>query len=227
MRWTWILFLAITPVWAAPPVRIPLELMTPANQALVQPVTTHYTLHRQYPARRFTGQLADFEFMLDNLEVCSMLAEQAGMLDYRPILMPDGRLVADNHSDVAGWLLPVFCWENRRIYYVEGAQRGVVTARGRGVVVVDFQQVTPTEIEYSGQLFVRTDNPVAAVLAHVFYIFLRQAVDQNFELVMRQPILFTHLAAKHPAVLRQLIQQLTAEDYRRLAAFDQRLAGVR
>ncbi len=227
MSWAWIVILAAAPVLAEPLLPIPLELMTPANQALVQPVTMHYTLRRQYPPRRFIGQLADFEFMLDNLAACSMLAEQAGMLEYRPVTMPDGRLVADNHSDVAGWLLPVFCGENRRIYYVEGAQRGVVTARGRGVVVVDFQQVTPMEIEYSGQLYVRTDNLVAAALAHVFYIFLRQAVDQNFSLVMRQPILFTHLAAKHSAVLRQLIQQLTTEDYQRLAAFDQHLAGVR
>lgn len=226
MRWALILFWAVAPVWAAP-LRIPLELLTPANQALVRPVTLHYTLHRQYPPRRFTGQLADFEFMLDNLGACSILAEQAGMLDYRPALLPDGRLVADNHTDVAGWLLPVFCGPNRRIYYVEGAQRGVVTARGRGVVVVDFRQVTPTEIEYTGQLFVRTDNPVAAALAHVFYIFLRQAVDQNFVLVMRQPILFTRMATKHPAVLHQLIQQLAGEDYRLLAAFDQRLTGAR
>ena len=226
MRWALVLFLVITPAWAES-VQIPLELMTPANQLLVRPVTTHYTLHRQYAPRRFTGQLADFEFLMDNLGACSILAEQAGMLDYRPILLPDGRLAADNHTDVAGWLLPVFCGANQRIYYVEGAQRGVVTARGRGVVVVDFRQVTPTEIEYSGQLFVRTDNPVAAALAHVFYIFLRQAVDQNFELVMRQPILFTRMAAKQPAVLHQLIQQLAAEDYRLLFAFDQRLTGAR
>ena len=225
MRWLLIFFLASPSVWAVA-VRIPLEMLTPANQALVQPVTTHYTLHRQYPPRRFTGQLADFEYMLDNLEACSILAEQAGMLDHRPVTMPDGRLVADNHADVAGWLLPVFCGENRRIYYVEGAQRGVVTARGRGVVVVDFRQATPTEIEYSGQLFVRADNPVAAVLAHVFYIFLRQAVDQNFMRVMRQPILFTHIAAKYPEVLRQLIQQVAGADYPLLAAFDQRLADA-
>ena len=226
MRWVLALFFVITPAWAES-VQIPLELLTPANQVLVQPVTTHYTLHRQYAPRRFTGQLADFEFLMDNLGACSILAEQAGMLDYRPILLPDGRLMADNHTDVAGWLLPVFCGANRRIYYVEGAQRGVVTARGRGVVVVDFWQVTPTEIEYSGQLFVRTDNPVAAMLAHVFYIFLRQAVDQNFELVMRQPILFTRMAAKQPAVLHQLIQLLTAEDYRLLVSFDQHLVCAR
>jgi len=226
MRWVLVLFFIITPAWAES-VQIPLELLTPANQVLVQPVTTHYTLHRQYAPRRFTGQLADFEFLMDNLGACSILAEQAGMLDYRPILLPDGRLMADNHTDVAGWLLPVFCGANRRIYYVEGAQRGVVTARGRGVVVVDFWQVTPTEIEYSGQLFVRTDNPVAAMLAHVFYIFLRQAVDQNFELVMRQPILFTRMAAKQPAVLHQLIQLLTAEDYRLLVPFDQHVVCAR
>jgi len=226
LRWALILFLAVVPVWAVP-IRVPLELLTPANQELVRPVTAHFTLHRQYPPRRFTGHLADFEFLMDHLEVCSMLAQQAGMLEYRPIMQPDGRLVADNHADVDGWLLPVFCGLNRRIYYVEGAQRGVVTARGRGVVVVDFQQVTPTEIEYSGQLFVRADNPVAAALAHVFYIFLRHAVDQNFELVMRQPILFTRMAAKQPAVLRQLIQLLAGEDYRFLVGFDYCLAGAR
>ena len=156
-----------------------------------------------------------------------MLAEQAGMLEYRPAMQPDGRLVADNHADVSGWLLPVYCGMNRRVFYVEGAQRGVVTARGRGVVVVDFHQATPTEIEYSGQLFVRTDNPVAATLAHVFYIFLRHAVDQNFELVMRQPILFTRMAAKRPAVLRQLIQQLAAADYQLLVPFAEHLTNTR
>ena len=219
------LILAVTSA-EAEPVRVPLAEMTTENATLARPVMEHCTLHRQYAPRRFSGRLEDFEFMFDNMEACSALGVATGVVDYRPTTMPDGRLVADNHHGAAGWLIQVLCVPGRRVYYVEGAQRGVVTARGRGVVVVDFRQVTPTEIEYSGQLFVRADNPVAAILAHVFYIFLRNAVDQNFADVMQQPIFFARLALKQPAVFRQLIQQLPAEDYRLLLPFDQRLAGA-
>jgi hypothetical protein len=204
---------------------VPVELLSVTNRALVQPVLEQPTLQRQYPPRRFVGQQRHFEFFLDHIDSCSALAEWTGLIDYRAKALPDGRLYAENTEEAAGYLEQVYCGENQRVYYVQGTQRGAWTARGRGVVLVEFRQVTPTEVEYSGRLLVHVDNPVVAALSKVFFLFVKNAMDRNFAHVMRQPISATGLASDQPVALREYVAQLPAEDWALLAELE-RLLGV-
>ena len=222
MRW-WLILLVATAAQAAT-LTIPMETLSATNQRLVRAVLTHCTLHQQPAPRKFTGRLEDFIFLLDTPGACAVLADQCELVSYRPVITPEGRLIATNQQGAVGWLELIDCRPTRRVYYIEGAQSGAFTARGQGVVVVNFRQIGPTELEYTGDLFVRLDNPVAAVLMHLFIAFVRRAVDKSFTEVMNLPVGLTQLALDQPALLRSVIQQVPVEDYKRLLPLDQQLA---
>lgn len=199
---------------------LPIECMSVSNQELVAAVAEHCTLHRVVPPQRFRGQVDNFHFMLSHMELSGVLAERAGMISYRPKMSPDGRLAADNNQEAAGFLLEAYCGENRLIYYVEGTDKGSLAATGRGVVVVNFKQVTPTEVEYSGEVFVRIENGLAATLARMFFVFLKKTVDQHFAHIMRQPINLTQLITDNPKSLQTIIEESKVEDYQILSPLE-------
>lgn len=182
------------------------------DQKLIRPVLEHPTLTREYAPRRLTGQVKHFEFLLDRLDLCSVLSERTGLLNYRAVAGADGRLYAENQEKASGSLALVGCEEGRRIFFAEGTQRGLFTVTGRGVVVVDYRQVSPTEMEYSGQLFVRVDNGVIAALAKLFLVFVKGSVDRNFKLVIAQPVALTELATGCPRPLAQYIRDIPEPD---------------
>ena len=223
MRWWWLILFTVSAVQAAP-LSIPLETLSATNQRLVHAVLTHCTLHQQPAVRKFAGRLEDFIFLLDNAGACAVLADQCELVSYRPVITPEGRLIATNQEGTVGWLELIDCRPNCRVYYVEGAQSGSFTARGQAVVVVNFRQIGPTEIEYSGELFVRLDNAFAAVLIRLFMAFVRRAVDQSFGEVMALPAGLTQLALDQPAFVRTVIQAVPVADYVRLRPWEQRLA---
>jgi hypothetical protein len=190
-----------------------LESLSATNQSLARPVLEHATLQRKYAPCRFVGRKEHFEFLLDHMELCSVLSERTGLLNYRAVARPDGRLYAENKEQASGFMDLVGCEEGRRIFYTEGTQKGLFTVVGRGVVVVDYKQVTPTEMEYSGKLFVQIDNGVVAALAKMFFVFVKGAVDRNFHLVIAQPVDLTQLASGCPTSLVSFIQTLPGPDY--------------
>jgi hypothetical protein len=207
----------------APP--FPVEALAPAHQLLVGNVTDNYTFRRDYAPRRFRGRAEHFEFLLDHMEACSVLSQATGFIAYRATHDAQGRLIADNREGAQGFLLPVYCAEGRRAYYVEGSFNGVLQARGRGLVIVDFAQVSPDTLLYSGTLLVKVDNTVLAILARVFAVFVRSTVDYYFDHVMRQPISLTITASVEPATLVECLSYMPAEDYRLLLPFGATLSG--
>jgi hypothetical protein len=211
---------ATVPTPTAP---VPLAAMTAEDRALVRPVVERPTLRRHYAPRTFRGRPEVFEFLMDDIVACSILSESLGLISYRAEEERPGRAVADDREGARGILQQVYCVEGERIYYVEGVQRGVFQARGRGVVVVTFSQTGPDTIEYSGRMFVKIDNRVLATLAQAFFVFVRGMVDRHFDHVMSQPIHLSRLALDDPDTLRECIEQLAAEDHRRLAPLPERL----
>lgn len=198
---------------------IPYAAMTATNAALVRSVAERSTLTREYPSRTIRGRHEQFEFLLDNMVACSVLSQSLGLIYYRAVEDGMGRAVADDREGGEGFIQQVYCGEGLRIYYVEGVQRGVFEARGRGVAVVQFTQTSPGTIEYTGRMFVKVENQVVATLAQVFFVFVKNIVDRHFEHVMRQPINLTSLAFDDPAMLRQCIGAMSAKDHRRLTPF--------
>jgi hypothetical protein len=148
---------------------------------------------------------------------CSVLSQTIGLTSYRVMEESPGRAVADDREGARGYLQQVYCTEGQRIYYVEGRQQGIVQASGRGVVVVQFAEVTPGTIEYSGKMLVRLDNQIVAALAQVFFVFVKGAVDWHFNHVMNQPVHLSGFALDDPPAIVRCIEQMPPEDYRLLA----------
>jgi hypothetical protein len=198
---------------------VPLSSMTESNRALVQPVIEQSTLRRDYPAKTFRGHREQFEFLMDHFAACSALSEALGLIRYRVVEDDPDRVVGDDGEGGRGHIQQVYCAEGQRIYYVDGSQQGVLQAHGSGVVVVQFTQATPDTIEYTGQMLVKIDNPVVATLAQVFFVFVKSAVDWHFNHVISQPVNLSGFALDDPSMIRDCVERMPAEDYRRLAPF--------
>ncbi|MGA2603263.1 MAG: hypothetical protein ABSG14_03460 [Verrucomicrobiia bacterium] len=198
---------------------IPFQAMTGTNLTLVRGVTDHYTLRREYAPEEFQARLAVFEYLLDHLDACSVLAQMAGLTQYRARLDADGRLQADDRAGAAGYILNVYAGDGRRILYVEGAEHGVFDVRGRGVAVVDYRAKAGGRIEYTRAVFVKVDNVVLAALAQLFEVFLRGTVDRHFAHVIRNPVILSQQAQQDPQKLLDQIGRLPVADRQLSAPF--------
>ncbi len=199
---------------------IPLDAMTETNRVLVRAVTEHVTLQREYAARQFKGRVPEFEWLLDHLDACSVLAEKTGLLKYRATRQADGRYYADNREGAAGFILPVLATTGQRVYYVEGRERGLFSVAGRGVAAITYGQTETNVVEYTGVSLVRVDNGFVATLAKLFAVFLRGTVDYHYDHVMAHPIQLTERALKEPAVLVGQMEQMPKDDRELLRAFE-------
>lgn len=198
---------------------IPFDSMTVTNHALVRGVTDHYTLRREYPAEEFKARVEVFEYLLDHMEACSALAQQASLIKYRATRSADGRVVADDHAGATGYMLNVYAGAGKRIIYVEGVEHGLFNVRGRGVAIVDYRAKAGHAIEYERTAFVKVDNVVLAALAQLFSVFLRGTVDSHFTHVVRNPIVLSEQADSEPQTLLDRVGQMSEADQEMLAPF--------
>lgn len=213
-----LLLAAVTPV--------SFEGMTETNRVLVRSVTEHPTMRREYAARRFTGRVPEFEWLLDHLDACSALAEKAGLLKYRATRQEDGRYYADNREGAAVSILPVLAEKGKRTYYVEGRARGLFSVRGRGVAVIVYRHAETNTIEYAGTVFVKVDNVVLATLAQMFAAFLAGTVDYHYDHVMGHPIQLSERALTKPKVLLGQVAQMPEDDRKMVEPFAALLRGA-
>jgi hypothetical protein len=198
---------------------IPFNAITGTNLALVRGVTDHYTLRREYPAEKFKASLAVFEYLLDHMEACSVLAQMTGLTQYRATLDAEGRLRADDRAGAAGYILNVYAGTGKRVLYVEGAEHGLFDVCGRGLAIVDYHAAAGGRIEYTRAVFVKVDNVVLAALAQLFSVFLRGTVDSHFTHVIRNPVILSQQAQADPQKLVAQIGHLPATDQRLVAPF--------
>jgi hypothetical protein len=196
---------------------IPFGSMTLTNRALVRGVTDHYTLRREYPAEEFKARVDVFEYLLDHMEVCSALAQQAGLIEYRATRGADGRIQADDHAGATGYMLDVYAGAGKRIIYVEGVGHGLFNVRGRGVAIVEYHAKADDAIEYARTAFVKVDNAVLAALAQLFSVFLHGTVDSHFTHVIRNPVVLSERAQADPQKLVDQIGQMPDADQQLLA----------
>ncbi len=209
----------------APAALVPLAAMTESNRALVRPVLERYTLRRQYPPRLFRGRTDHFQFLMDHIAACSLLAQSLGLIVYRAVEEEPGRTFADDRIGAQGYIQQVYRSDGQRIFYVEGMQRGVFDVGGRGVAVVRYKQCAPDAIEYTGSMFVKIDNRIVAAFAEVFYVFVKGTVDRHFDGLMWQPIRLSGMALDEPATLQRRMAEMPAKDYAPLVPLAALLPG--
>ena len=205
---------------------IPFDRLTVTNRLLVRSVTDHYTLRREYKPRQFSARKEHLELLMDHLEACSVLAQSVGLITYRASRDATGRIYADNREGAAGYIAEALSISGKRVYYVEGTQRGLFDVSGRGVAVVDYAQVKPDTIEYTGALFVKVDNLIFAALTQIFAVFLQGTVDHQFDHVMGQPISLSKMALTNPQRLLDQIGLMPKEDKALLQPFAEMLRST-
>jgi len=198
---------------------IPFDSLTETNRALVRAVTDHYTLRREYEAREFRARKQDFDYLLDHLDACSVLAERVGILQYRATRDAQGRLVADDHEGARGYIIEAFSGNGKRVYFVDGSKQALFTVEGRGVAVIDYAQAKTNTVRYTGAIFVKVDNVVLAALTQLFGMFLRGTVDYHFNHVLNHPIRVSELALSDPKLLLDQIGQMPEADRALLSPF--------
>jgi hypothetical protein len=198
---------------------IPFASLTLTNRALVRSVTDHYTLRREYDPREFKARKSHVDYLMDHLDVCSVLAQSVGLIQYRATRGPDGRLFADDHEGSKGYLTMAYIGDSKRVYYVQGTEEGLFTVEGRGVAVVDYELTEPDTVRYTGAMFVKVDNVVVAALAQLFGVFLQGTVDRHFNHVLRHPIKLSEMASSDPQPLLDKIGQMPGPDRALLAPF--------
>lgn len=202
---------------------IPFDAMTASNRLLVCGVTDHYTLRREYPVQRFAARKDQLEFLIDHLDACSALAQSFALITYRATQGDQGRIYADDHEGATGYILQALKVGNKRVYYVEGNERGVFDVSGRGVAVVDVSEPKPNMIDYTGAMFVKVDNVVLAALTQLFSMFLRGTVDHHYKHVMEHPIVFSKMAFENPRTMLTRIEAMPKEDRTLLQPFAEML----
>ena len=198
---------------------IPFDSLSTSNRALVRSVTDHYTLRRVYGAREFKARKPHLDFLMDHMDACSVLAENLGMIQYRAIRDAQGRIFADDQKGSKGYLTLAYSRGGKRVYHVQGTERGAFFVSGRGVAIIDYAQVNTNTIRYTGAMFVKVDNVVIAALAQLFEAFVKSTIDRHFNHVMRHPIKLSELALSDPQLLRDKISLMPEIDRALLAPF--------
>jgi hypothetical protein len=198
---------------------IPLDQLSETNRVLVAAVTGAYTLRRDYRPRHAKGREEDFEYWLDHVEASSVLAQKLGVVTYRVTLDEEGRIWADNHDGANGYMLPVYAAKGKRIYYVEGSQDGLFHVRGRGVAVIEYSTIEPGTLEYRATVFAKVDNAALAAMTRLFAIFLRGALDNSVDNLLRSPVTESRLALTDPQRLLDEIEQMPEDDRKLLDEF--------
>jgi hypothetical protein len=198
---------------------IPFDAMTETNRLLVQGVTDHYTLRREYTTSNFLGHRQQLDFLVDHIDACSVLAQSVGLIRYRATRDSQDRIVADDHAGAAGYILETLRHGDKRVYYVAGSEHGLFDVSGRGVVVVDFSQPKPDTINYTGAMFIKVDNVVLAALTQLFSLFLRGTVDDHYQHVLGNPIVLSQMAYRDPQSLLARIDAMPPADRALLTPF--------
>ena len=191
---------------------IPFSAMTESNRAVVQAVTDHPTLRREYAAREFPATAAILEWLLDHLQATWALARAVGLPARTTTLNERGEMWTDDGDGSKGFVVAMHQAAGKRVYYMEGSQQRVCTVRGRGVIVVDYVASGSNTMQCSGAQFIRVDHAVMAALTQLFRPFLTGMVDAAYQELLEPLRALCTLALTDPAKLREVIQAQPAED---------------
>jgi len=198
---------------------IPFDAMTESNRALVQGVTDHYTLRREYGVTEFRARPEELDFLLDHMDACSVLAQSVGLIQYRATRDDQGRVFADDHEGAAGYILPTLHHGSKRVYFLAGSEQGPFSVSGRAAAVVDVSEPKPDTIAYTGAIFIKVDNIVLAALTQLFSLFLRSTVDRHYGRVLGNPIALSKMAYRDPGSLLARIEAMPPADRALLEPF--------
>jgi len=146
---------------------IPFEKLDAAAQARLRLVIPGYTFYRKVELThpRVRSRYDVFEYLINHLDQCSIVAQPLKLVDYRSVRQPDGSYYADNHKGAVGRIWPLHAAPGERLYYAQGDDREGNLVVGCAVVLFLYREKSPGVIEGDLHAFVKIESWVQKLLA--------------------------------------------------------------
>jgi len=205
---------------------IPFDRLDAAAQARVRQVVPGYTFYRKVhlPKPTVRARYDLFEYLINNLDQCSVVAQLLKIIKYRSERRPDGSYFADNHKGAAGYLWPLLAAPGERLYFAQGADKKGEPVSGSAVVLFRYRETRPGVIECELHGFVKVDSWMQRLCALLFLPFITTTVDHRFGEVVDVPVQVGETATADSAKLLKLLDTLSPEDAAKLKEFRAMLA---
>lgn len=207
---------------------IPLDRLDNAAKARAKKVVPGYTFYRQVrvPRDTFTARFELFEYLINHLDQASIVAQPLDIVQYRSQRTADGGYWANNRKGAVGYLWPLYAAPGERLYFAQGSDRGGQPVAGCAVVLVRYREKSPGVIWCEMHAFVKVENWIQRLLAHIFLPLLTGTVDRRFGEVLEVPVLVSEQATADPTKVIGVIDSLPAEDRAALQELRKLLLGA-
>ena len=200
---------------------IPLDKLDAAGQARVRLVVPGYSFYRKvqlaHPVVRSRYDV--FEYVVNHLDECSIVAQSLKIVEYRSVRRPDGSYFADNHKGAVGCIWPLRTVPGELLYYAQGDDREGKMVVGCAVVLFLYHEKGPGLIEGELHGFVKIDSWVQKLLAWLFMPIVTGTVDRRFNEIVEVPVLVAEKATAEPAKVLAVIDALPPADREMVAEF--------
>jgi len=200
---------------------IPFNKLDAAAQARVRQVVPGYTFYRKVrlPKPTVRARYDIFEYLINHLDQCSIVAQLLKIVEYRSERRPDGSYYADNRKGAAGYLWPLLAAPGERLYLAQGADKKGEPVSGSAVVLFRYRKAQPGVLECELHGFVKVDSWMQRLCALFFLPFITTTVDNRFGEVVDVPVQVSEIATADPAKVLKLLDTLSPEDAAKMKEF--------
>lgn len=200
---------------------IPFDKLDAATQARVRQVVPGHTFYRnvRLPKPTVHARYDVFEYLINHLDQCSIVAQLLKIVVYRSERRPDGSYFADNRKGAAGYLWPLLDAPGERLYFAQGVDKRGERVSGSAVILFRYREKQPDVIECELHGFVKVDSWMQRICALLFLPFITSTVDKRFGEVVDVPVQVGETATADPTKVLKLLDTLSPEDAAKLKEF--------
>jgi hypothetical protein len=199
---------------APDPKAIPFDKLSGESRELVRAVTQYPTFELNIGPRTLHGDRVIFEYLFDNLEHCALAGRRLGVANFTTRREKDGRIFGDDGETSTGYLTFVHAAEGKRVFHVEGTQKGLFTVGGHSVVVLEY--VRPKNpalnrsemLDYRLDVWVKVDSAFFAFLSRVFLSKSKSTADRQFTRLLGVPVGVTEKIHQDPSAVLKTVESL-------------------
>lgn len=206
---------------------LPFDKLDAAAQARLRLVVPGYTFYRkvQLTHPQVRSRYEVFEYLINHLDQCSIVAQPLKIVEYRSVRRPDGSYYADNRKGAVGCIWPLRAAPGERLYYAQGDDREGNLVVGCAVVMFLYREKSPGVIEGDLHAFVKIESWVQKLLALLFMPIVTGTVDRRFNEIVSVPVRVAEIATAEPAKVIAVMDAMPPKDREMVADFRTLLAA--
>lgn len=196
-----------------------LDQLSEEGRKVVLSIARRPTFDLTMGPRTMRGDTRIFEYLMDNLEICATAGRALGVDNYHTRRDKDGRIFGDDGGKATGYLTFLRTRPGKRVFFVEGTQKGFFTVGGHSLVALDFAPGKQDSgwIEYKLRVWVRVDSAFFAFLSKVFLGKSRSTADRQFSRMLGVPVGVTQRIDADPRAVLDSFQKTSEEEKAALA----------